>query len=135
MNEYGPKIDILVKKLLLLAEDSDDWNLVTEQTDLKVFKLEGTANCFKVVAELGSSQEAAFDILADISCRSSWDDMCENGKLIEQVNGSTKVQYMKTKGKYNKTLINPKQCGQQPLGTWSVLGTWEHFPMVTNQSK
>lgn len=101
-NNYADVIDAMVKQFLYMSEDADTsaWSVVCNQTNppLQVHKLDSAENCFKVIAQLGSSPEAAFDILSDITRRTEWDDLCEEGHIIERINGSTKIQYMKTKG-------------------------------------
>ncbi len=103
---YAKDIAEMVQDFLILAEkdwpaENDPWIPVAQRTvpPTQVFRLENTINCFKVVAELETSPENAFDILADIRRRTEWDELCEHGVVLESLDAGCKIDYMKTKGK------------------------------------
>lgn len=99
----------------------DQWTLVCDQQSpqLKVYKYNTRDNCFKVIAQLSSTPESAFDILSDIQRRKEWDDLCEEGHVIQQIDGSTKIQYMKTKAMWptaSRDVVSLGYCGQMEDG-------------------
>lgn len=53
------------------------------------------SHCHQIVAELDTSPETAFDILADVTKRPSWDELCAEGRIIEEYTPDTKVQYIR----------------------------------------
>ncbi|TPX58941.1 hypothetical protein PhCBS80983_g02758 [Powellomyces hirtus] len=82
------------------AATANDWVLVAslQNPTIEVYKLQNTDFCIKVVAELNCTPETAFDMLADITKRGEWDDLCEESGIVEIVDKATRVQFMKTKG-------------------------------------
>ncbi|KAJ3203453.1 hypothetical protein HK099_001504, partial [Clydaea vesicula] len=92
------KYDLLVKSMVhdfldLAAPENQNnkWSQVAKVNEGKilVFKLVGSTNCFKVIAELDTSAATAFDILADVTRRIEWDELCEFGQVIERIDNKT----------------------------------------------
>ncbi|KAK6094778.1 hypothetical protein MT418_005056 [Batrachochytrium dendrobatidis] len=78
------------------------WQPVVDQTKgnfaIQVHQRTGHSVFFRVVVDLESTPEEAFDLLADITIRPTWDDMCETADRIESVSGATNIQYIRSKG-------------------------------------
>ncbi|KAJ3021804.1 hypothetical protein HKX48_007686 [Thoreauomyces humboldtii] len=104
-NAYEYRISKMKDTFLALAEETtgeakDEWVLVAslQNPKLSVYKLANTDFCIKVVADLNCTPETAFDMLSDITRRGEWDDLCEETGIVEVIDKSTKVQFLKTKG-------------------------------------
>ncbi|KAJ1980177.1 hypothetical protein H4R33_005543 [Dimargaris cristalligena] len=108
----------MVAELLKTVEEpsanSDEWKEVYNQTSptpLQVYQKKGADFCFKMVAVINNTAETAFDLLADATRRPEWDDMCQQVKVVENLDNptnptgesagapppTTKIQYVRTK--------------------------------------
>ncbi|KAH6594428.1 hypothetical protein BASA50_006675 [Batrachochytrium salamandrivorans] len=78
------------------------WQPVVNQTNgnfsVQVHQRTDQSMFFRVVVDLESTPEEAFDLLADISIRPTWDDMCDSSDVLYRFSGVTNIQYMRTKG-------------------------------------
>jgi len=92
------------EEFLALADLPDSptspWQLIVTSTNpfIQVYRYIDTDFCFRVVAHLNATPEAAFDLLADITRRMEWDSLCEDSGIVEEIDKTTKVMFMKTKG-------------------------------------
>ncbi|KAI8585752.1 hypothetical protein BDZ88DRAFT_335454 [Geranomyces variabilis] len=77
-----------------------EWQLLASlpSPSLSVYKRTDTDFCIKVVADLHCTPETAFDMLADVTRRGDWDDLCEETGVVEVVDRASRVQFVKTKG-------------------------------------
>ncbi|KAL2918534.1 hypothetical protein HK105_201935 [Polyrhizophydium stewartii] len=84
------------------AGTSFPWQPIIEQSRgnfaVQVHQRTGHDVFFRVVVDVESTPEEAFDLLADISSRSAWDDICVAGGVVEELSPVTKIQYMRTRG-------------------------------------
>lgn len=53
--------------------------------------------CYKIIAQMCNTPAVAFDALCDLENRLSWDPMCVEAKVLEEVAPGTTVQYIRTK--------------------------------------
>ncbi|KAJ3182853.1 hypothetical protein HDU85_002456 [Gaertneriomyces sp. JEL0708] len=103
---YSTQLRHAEQQFLALAAETNDsnvdtpWILVASHPDplIQVYKHQDADFCIKVIAELNCTPETAFDLLADIQRRKEWDELCEECGIVEVVNSSTKIQFLKTKG-------------------------------------
>ncbi|KAJ3160608.1 hypothetical protein HDU86_000366 [Geranomyces michiganensis] len=82
------------------APQQHEWQLLASlpSPSLSVYKRTDTDFCIKVVADLHCTPETAFDMLADVTRRGDWDDLCEETGVVEVVDRASRVQFVKTKG-------------------------------------
>ena len=77
------------------------WQPVLEQSrgnwNVKVQRRTGADFCYRVVADLESTPEQVFDILADAGSRASWDEVAETAALVAKIANTTKIASMRTK--------------------------------------
>ncbi|RIA96044.1 hypothetical protein C1645_755864 [Glomus cerebriforme] len=81
-------------------DDDSPWNLIYEdkETDIKVYKNSQVSDCcFKVTGTMENTPQTTFDLLADVRRRSEWDPMTDEAGIIEIIDESTRVQYVKMK--------------------------------------
>jgi hypothetical protein len=102
-SEYSspyPDVDMMVDQLTELADSVEilkTWELMVNQPTVKIHKNPAKDNCFRIEFELESSPETSFDLISDISRRPIWDEMCETGKILQKVNETTNIIYVKMK--------------------------------------
>ena len=108
---YIHELEPLSKKLLgfadLDAEPASDqpdalWSNVISQTNANytchVQKRNGQEFFFRIVVDFESTPEETFDIIADISKRSEWDEVTESSGVIQQISNKTSIQFLRTRG-------------------------------------
>ncbi|KAI8824563.1 uncharacterized protein EV422DRAFT_325446 [Fimicolochytrium jonesii] len=100
---YLSRITSMRASFLTLADltvNADDWTTVAllQTPPIQVHKRKDTNFCLRVVADLNCTPECAFDLMADITRRREWDDLCEEAGIVEIIDNATKVQFLKAKG-------------------------------------
>ncbi|RKO83960.1 hypothetical protein BDK51DRAFT_48540 [Blyttiomyces helicus] len=109
---YADEADALSAEFLKYADDVKDpagpagsgaeWVPVVSQKfgdfSIEVHQKTGCDFFFRNVIYLQATPEEAFDLMADIERRPEWDDICQEGKIVEQVSNSTVIQYFRTRG-------------------------------------
>lgn len=98
-------LDQLTKDFLLLSNIENQpssnepgalWNTSIDQTNksfqVQVHKRVGSDFFFRIVVDFEATQQEAFDLMADITVRNKWDEVCQDGGILEQISPSTSVQ-------------------------------------------
>ncbi|RKP13984.1 hypothetical protein BJ684DRAFT_19570 [Piptocephalis cylindrospora] len=94
----------LVQEFLAMAnqnlETTEDWILVHTQTSpflLQVHRHQKAAFRYRIEATIPVASGTAFDLLADPSRRTEWDDMCAYSGIVQSLSPSTNVTHVQTK--------------------------------------
>ncbi|KAF9202021.1 START domain-containing protein 10 [Haplosporangium sp. Z 27] len=112
--EEGPYVKELAemeKKFMDYVYNDEIWEKVYEDTTIKapkgsssegwiqVFQYKSRPMCYKLVAHMSNTAAVTFDALCDLESRLSWDPMCVEARVLEQVgqHPGTAVQYVRTK--------------------------------------
>jgi hypothetical protein len=113
--ENQKKYEALKTKFMEMADtvkspagekESDVWDVVLTRSSTKadsVYKIQvhqkkGSDFIFRIIVEMDTNPEEAFDYLSDISRRSEWDEICTGAGTIEVLDSMTSIQFMKTRG-------------------------------------
>ena len=113
--ENQKKYEALKTKFLEMADtvkspagekDGDVWDVVLTRSSSKadsVYKIQvhqkkGSDFTFRIIVEMDTNPEEAFDYLSDITRRSEWDEICTGAGVVEELDSMTSVQFMKTRG-------------------------------------
>ncbi|KAJ3212832.1 hypothetical protein HDU67_003573 [Dinochytrium kinnereticum] len=109
-NPYASLREPLTEAMLQAADiqthpaDGTVWASVLSQGPspdgfkIEVHRKVGADFCFRVVADMCGTPEEVFDILSDINTRSTWDEICEGGGIVQVLGPDSKVQFMNSKG-------------------------------------
>jgi len=102
-NKYSEITTKLLDTILGFVDTKDDdspWNLIYEdkETDIKVYQNPKVSDCcYKITGTMENTPQTTFDLLADVRRRSEWDPMTDEAGVIEVIDESTRVQYIKMK--------------------------------------
>ncbi|CAB4413670.1 unnamed protein product [Rhizophagus irregularis] len=102
-NKYSEITTRLLGTILEFVDTKDDdapWSLIYEDkdTDIKVYQNSKVSDCcFKIMGTMENTPQTTFDLLADVRRRSEWDPMTDEAGIIETIDESTRVQYIKMK--------------------------------------
>jgi hypothetical protein len=77
---------------LVLSKTSSD---PSSHFQIQVQQKKGTDFTFRLLVEMDTSPEEAFDYLSDISKRPSWDDICEEAGVVEDLDSVCCIQVRK----------------------------------------
>ncbi|KAG0338503.1 Pleckstrin y domain-containing F member 1 [Podila horticola] len=96
------ELEAMEKKFFDYYNSTEIWEKAYEQTSpslIQVYQFKGRPMCYKTVAVMDNTAAVVFDTLCDLDARSSWDPMCVEARVVEQINNSpgTTVQYIRTK--------------------------------------
>ncbi|KAG0030972.1 START domain-containing protein 10 [Podila clonocystis] len=99
---FAKELETMEKKFFDYYNNTEIWEKAYEQTSpslIQVFQFKGRPMCYKTVAVLDNTAAVVFDTLCDLDTRSSWDPMCVEARVVEQVSNppGTTVQYIRTK--------------------------------------
>jgi hypothetical protein len=56
-NKYSADLTSMVLDFITLFQQQSNWELVSDSPTIKVYRMDGKENCFKVIAELGVTAE------------------------------------------------------------------------------
>ncbi|KAI8902832.1 hypothetical protein BC833DRAFT_571767 [Globomyces pollinis-pini] len=85
----GPGDDCVWKEVL--HQEKELFNIsVQKRKDVDFF--------FRIVVDFEGTPEETFDLVADISKRPNWDEICQSAGIIERISNKTAIQFMRTKG-------------------------------------
>ncbi|GET01696.1 serine/threonine protein kinase [Rhizophagus clarus] len=102
-NKYSEITTKLLDTILDFVDTKNDdspWNLIYEdkETDVKVYQNPKVSDCcYKVTGTMENTPQTTFDLLADVRRRSEWDPMTDEAGILEIIDESTRVQYIKMK--------------------------------------
>lgn len=78
------------------GSENVDWHVVLSQSwgnfSIEIHKRVGYDFFFRHVVQLEGTPEETFDLLSDITKRPSWDELCQEAAVLEQVSNRTVVQ-------------------------------------------
>lgn len=99
---FANELEAMEKKFFDYYNSTEIWEKAYEQTSpslIQVYQFKGRPMCYKTVAVMDNTAAVVFDTLCDLDARSSWDPMCVEARVVEQINNSpgTTVQYIRTK--------------------------------------
>lgn len=78
--------------------NSPDWKSVgSKNNTIVIHERIGKDMLFRAIAQLEASSASVFDLFADIPKRPLWDQLCELGEVISQIDHWTRVIYIRTK--------------------------------------
>ena len=97
--EYFEMIPQMVSSFLRLTDSANEleWIKVVDRSEITVLRKLDSSLCFKVITTLDNTSATCFDILSDVSKRTSWDQTCEEGRVIEELDRHTRIVYVRTK--------------------------------------
>ena len=97
--EYFEMIPQMVSSFLRLTDRANEleWVKVVDRSEITVLRKLDSSLCFKVITTLDNTAATCFDILSDVSKRTSWDQTCEEGRVIEELDRNTRIVYVRTK--------------------------------------
>ncbi|KAF8937666.1 START domain-containing protein 10 [Haplosporangium gracile] len=99
---YAQELDAMEKQLLDYINNTEIWDKVytdpaSSEMAIEVFQYKARPMCYKIIAQMCNTPAATFDTLCDLENRLSWDPMCVEAKVLEEVTPGTTVQYIRTK--------------------------------------
>ncbi|KAG0098433.1 Pleckstrin y domain-containing F member 1 [Podila epicladia] len=102
LSPFAKELGAMEKKFFDYYNNTEIWEMAYEQTSpslIQVYQFKGRPMCYKTVAVLDNTAAVVFDTLCDLDARSSWDPMCVEARVVEQVSNppGTTVQYIRTK--------------------------------------
>ncbi|KAG0283381.1 START domain-containing protein 10 [Linnemannia gamsii] len=99
---YAQELGVMEKQLLEYINNTEIWEKVytdpaSSEMAIEVFQYRARPMCYKIIAQMCNTPAVAFDTLCDLENRLSWDPMCVEAKVLEEVAPGTTVQYIRTK--------------------------------------
>lgn len=93
------ELDKLATGPLSMTElDSPNWKSVGNKNNtIAIHERVGKDMLFRVITQLEASSASVFDLFADIPKRPLWDQLCELGEVVSQIDHWTRVIYIRTK--------------------------------------
>ncbi|PVV04160.1 hypothetical protein BB560_001344 [Smittium megazygosporum] len=82
----------------LSSKSSSPWTnilSIKDEYNLQIYRHNTIENCFVIEALIPSSPGSAFDFMADIENRPSWDKMVQNAFVLQNISKHIKIQYTK----------------------------------------
>ncbi|KAG0079117.1 START domain-containing protein 10 [Linnemannia elongata] len=99
---YAQELGAMEKQLLDYINSTEIWEKVytdpeSSEMAIEVFQYKARPMCYKIIAQMCNTPAVTFDTLCDLENRLSWDPMCVEAKVLEEVAPGTTVQYIRTK--------------------------------------
>ncbi|KAF9305756.1 hypothetical protein BGZ74_008949, partial [Mortierella antarctica] len=99
---FAKELGAMEKKFFDYYNNTEIWEKAYEQMSpslIQVYQFKGRPMCYKTIAVMDNTAAVVFDTLCDLDARSSWDPMCVEARVVEQVSNppGTTVQYIRTK--------------------------------------
>lgn len=99
---YAQELGAMEKQLLDYINSAEIWEKVytdpaSSEMAIEVFQYKARPMCYKIIAQMCNTPAVTFDTLCDLENRLSWDPMCVEAKVLEEVAPGTTVQYIRTK--------------------------------------
>lgn len=99
---FAKELEAMEKKFFDYYNNTEIWEKAYEQTSpslIQVYQFKGRPMCYKIIAVMDNTAAVVFDTLCDLDARSSWDPMCVEARVVEQISNppGTTVQYIRTK--------------------------------------
>lgn len=83
--------------LTFAAAAVTNWQQVLDTPTLCAYSDPTSQNRYKIITQLSNSPLTCFDLLSDVGRRKEWDDMCDEARILEQVDPDTRIVYVRTK--------------------------------------
>ncbi|CAI2164675.1 17120_t:CDS:2 [Funneliformis geosporum] len=101
-HKYSELTENLLDTMLAFVHTKNDslWDLIYEdkEADIKVYKNDEISSCcYKITSTMENTPQTTFDLLADVRRRPEWDHMTAEAGIVEIIDESTRVQYVKMK--------------------------------------
>ncbi|CAG8681096.1 8861_t:CDS:2, partial [Funneliformis mosseae] len=101
-HKYSEITENLLDTMLEFVHTKNDslWDLIYEdkESDIKVYKNDKISSCcYKITSTMENTPQTTFDLLADVRRRPEWDPMTAEAGIVEVIDESTRIQYVKMK--------------------------------------
>jgi hypothetical protein len=102
MLPYIQELEAMEKQLQDYINSTEIWEKVyqdpaSSEMAIEVYQYKARPMCYKIIAQMCNTSAVAFDTLCDLDNRLSWDPMCVEARVLDEVAPGTTVQYIRTK--------------------------------------
>ncbi|KAG0271245.1 START domain-containing protein 10 [Linnemannia exigua] len=99
---YAQELGAMEKQLLDYINSTEIWEKVyqdpaSSEMAIEVYQYKARPMCYKIIAQMCNTPAVTFDTLCDLENRLSWDPMCVEARVLDEVAPGTTVQYIRTK--------------------------------------
>ncbi|KAI8820399.1 uncharacterized protein EV422DRAFT_530768 [Fimicolochytrium jonesii] len=101
---YICQLPALEAEFISLADTKrspESWETILAQSwgkfSIEIHRRVGSQFLFRYIMHLEATPEEAIDLLADVTRRPVWDELCDEAGVVEKVSDRTTVQYFRTK--------------------------------------
>ncbi|KAF9901432.1 START domain-containing protein 10 [Linnemannia zychae] len=99
---YAQELGAMEKQFLDYINSTEIWEKVyqdpaSSEMAIEVYQYKVRPMCYKIIAQMCNTPAVTFDTLCDLENRLSWDPMCVEARVLDEVAPGTTVQYIRTK--------------------------------------
>ncbi|KAF9126313.1 START domain-containing protein 10 [Mortierella sp. 14UC] len=99
---YAQELGAMENQLLDYINNTEIWEKVyqdpaSSEMAIEVYQYKARPMCYKIIAQMCNTPAVTFDTLCDLENRLSWDPMCVEARVLDEVAPGTTVQYIRTK--------------------------------------